>query len=456
MFKELLSYIAVIAFVSIILAVSIPPVVLEPVGWLLNTDIEVHKYGNAGLTNQSATFFEFYIANGDGYFSEVSIPILIALSVLVFIPISLLLITAFSLHLKAKSITKETRKGYALSLFESITDGKLKPSFWLIFCPFLAAIYFVKTDLHTDINDIIRFDFSFSQDRLYQPAFLLPSEVGLIHWKSYTYQSESNRHIQKDGVFSSSPKYSLKIIGQNIQGDTVFDFERPANHSLDLKQFGETLIFIDTMGVTAIDTHNTKLQELNLNGLAKQNNPNFTEVTTLSYNARTDDIQVTDSDLNTTSLNIRDILLSHSARLQSVNFKRVQGKDRKVKRIVKTYNGDQLVSREFIEPKVLSQTDSTSIIESKSKTSATEISQINSDLKEDWAYSLNKYHPNLPIFRNKICNDSRVSQSGNVLAISYGFINMTCATEFIDSSNGLLVAKSIFGELELLSSGSSL
>lgn len=456
MLKELLSYIAVIAFISIILAVSIPPAVLEPIGWLLNTDIEVHKYGSAGFSNQSTTFFEFYIANGDGYFSEVSIPILIALSVLVFIPVSLLLITAFSLHLKAKSFAKETRKGYLSALFESITDGKLKPSFWLIFCPFVVAIYFVKTDLHTAINDIIRFDFSFSQDRIYQPAFLLPSEAGLVHWQSYTYQSESNRHTQKDGVFSRSPKYSLKVIGQDIKGDTVFDFERPANTSLHIKQFSETLVFIDTLGVTAIDTNNTKLQELNLNGLAKQNNPNFNEIATITYNTRTDDIQVTDGDLNITSLNIGSILQSKSVRSQSLNFKHVQGKDRKIKHIVKTYNGDQLVSRQFIEPKVLSQTDSMSIIQSKSKNSGIEVSQINSDLKENWSYSLSDYHPNLPIFSNKSCEDSSVSQKGQVLAISYRLMHITCATEFIDSNSGQLLAKSIFGDLEILAKDQTL
>ena len=70
------------------------------------------------------------------------------------------------------------------------------------------------------------------------------------------------------------------------------------------------------------------------------------------------------------------------------------------------------------------------------------------DMNEQWSYSLSSYNPYLKPFKNRDCEALYFSHSDRYIEISYQFIGMTCATEFVDIKTGSLVARYKTGELD--------
>ena len=111
MLKEFLSLSFILAIVSIVVAVSFPSLILEPVGWLLNTEIVIHKYGNAGIGNQSASYFDFYIQDNADYYLKFPVIALMICSIILLIPATAVLLTVLSWHLKTKNKVKNFKQG---------------------------------------------------------------------------------------------------------------------------------------------------------------------------------------------------------------------------------------------------------------------------------------------------------------------------------------------------------
>jgi hypothetical protein len=85
-------------------AVSFPSLILESVGWLLNIEIDIHKYGNAGIGNQSASYFDFYIQENEDYYLKFPLIALMICSIILLVPTTIILLTVLSWRLKTKNV----------------------------------------------------------------------------------------------------------------------------------------------------------------------------------------------------------------------------------------------------------------------------------------------------------------------------------------------------------------
>jgi hypothetical protein len=454
MLKELLSLSFILAIVSIVVAVSFPSLILEPVGWLLNTEIVIHKYGNAGIGNQSASYFDFYIQENVDYYLKFPVIALMICSIILLIPATVVSLTVLSWHLKTKNKVTESRQGYISSFFEVLSESKFKPAFWLVFCPLIASIYLTKTEYHKTITDIATDHYSlFEEDGFFRPDLLTNYENKVIHWKSILNETYPTRYIKKGGHFSKTPEYLVNVSATDSDGTKLFELNRKARNAIIIEYTGKHLILADSIDINAIDTHSFKTIPMDLVSRARVKNQNFNIITELKYNKLKQTINLIDDRANSVDLKLKDILNIQKAPPLLIRTTSIPGKDRRAKQLYEIRDGEALKSKQFFKPKILLQDQNSVIISSMigiSDKNNKLITLLDEDLVDKWSYQLTDQNPYIKQFSQSKCNVVDITQTEKYIAISYLFININCATEFINRSSGQLEARSIKGIIEYL------
>jgi hypothetical protein len=454
MLKEFLSLSFILAIVSIVVAVSFPSLILEPVGWLLNTEIAIHKYGNAGIGNQSASYFDFYIFDNADYHLKFPIIALIICSIILLIPTTILLLTVLSWHLKTKIKVKDSRQGYISSFFEVISESKFKPAFWLVFCPLIALIYLTKTEHHETVINIATDNYSiFEEDRFFRPDLLTNHENKVIHWKSVLNETYPTRYIKKGGHFSKSPEYVINVSATDSNGSKLFELNRKARNTIIIEYTGQHLILVDNIDINIIDTHSFKTIPMDLVSRAREKRSNFNIITEFKYNKPKQTINLIDDRANSVDIKLEEILNIETDSSPRIRTTSIPGKDRRAQQLYEIRDGEALKSKQFFKPKILLQDANSVIVSSMNSISDKNnnlITLLDEDLADKWSYQLTDQAPYIKLFSQSKCNVIDITKTEKYIAISYLFININCATEFINRSSGQLEARSIKGIIEYL------
>jgi hypothetical protein len=454
MLKELLSLSFILTIISLVVAVSFPSLILEPVGWLLNTEIDIHKYGNAGIGNQSASYFDFYIQENEDYYLKFPLIALMICSIILLIPTTIVLLTVLSWHLKTKNKVKESRQRYISSFFEVLSESKFKPSFWLVFCPLIALIYLTKTEHHKTITDIATDNYSiFEEDQFFRPDLLTNYENKAIHWKSVLNETYPIRYIKKGGNFSKTPEYLINVSATDTNGIKLFELNRKARNTIIMEYTGKYLILVDNIDINVIDTHSFKTIPMDLVSRARVKNKNFNIITEFKYNKPKQTINLIDDRANSIDLELKDILNIQKDIPSRVRTSSIPGKDRRAQQLYEIRDSEALKSKQFFKPKILLQNENTVIVSSMNEISDKNnnlITLLDKDLVDKWSYQLTDQNPYIKLFSQSKCNVIDITQTEKYITISYLFININCATEFINKSSGQLEARSIKGIIEYL------
>ena len=454
MLKEFLSLSFILAIVSIVVAVSFPSLILEPLGWLLNTEIVIHKYGNAGIGNQSASYFDFYIQDNAVYYLKFPVIALMICSIILLIPATAVLLTVLSWHLKTKNKVKDSRQGYISSFFEVISESKFKPAFWLVFCPLIALIYLTKTEHHETVIKISTDHYSiFEEDRFFRPDLLTNHENKVIHWKSVLNETYPTRYIKKGGNFSKSPEYLINVSATDINGIKLFELNRKARNTIIIEYTGQHLILVDNIDINIIDTHSFKTIPMDLVSRAREKRSNFNIITEFKYNKPKQTINLIDDRANSVDIKLEEILNIETDSSSRIRTTSIPGKDKRAQQLYEIRDGEALKSKQFFKPKILLQDANSVIVSSMNSISDKNnnlITLLDEDLVDKWSYQLTDQTPYIKLFSQSKCNVIDITKTEKYIAISYLFININCATEFINRSSGQLEARSIKGIIEYL------
>ena len=454
MLKEFLSLSFILAIVSIVVAVSFPSLILEPLGWLLNTEIVIHKYGNAGIGNQSASYFDFYIQDNAVYYLKFPVIALMICSIILLIPTTILLLTVLSWHLKTKIKVKDSRQGYISSFFEVISESKFKPAFWLVFCPLIALIYLTKTEHNETVINISTDNYSiFEEDRFFRPDLLTNHENKVIHWKSVLNETYPTRYIKKGGHFSKSPEYVINVSATDSNGSKLFELNRKARNTIIIEYTGQHLILVDNIDINIIDTHSFKTIPMDLVSRAREKRSNFNIITEFKYNKPKQTINLIDDRANSVDIKLEEILNIETDSSPRIRTTSIPGKDRRAQQLYEIRDGEALKSKQFFKPKILLQDANSVIVSSMNSISDKNnnlITLLDEDLVDKWSYQLTDQAPYIKLFSQSKCNVIDITKTEKYIAISYLFININCATEFINRSSGQLEARSIKGIIEYL------
>jgi len=454
MLKEFLSLSFILAIVSIVVAVSFPSLILEPLGWLLNTEIVIHKYGNAGIGNQSASYFDFYIQDNAVYYLKFPVIALMICSIILLIPTTILLLTVLSWHLKTKIKVKDSRQGYISSFFEVISESKFKPAFWLVFCPLIALIYLTKTEHNETVINISTDNYSiFEEDRFFRPDLLTNHENKVIHWKSVLNETYPTRYIKKGGHFSKSPEYVINVSATDSNGSKLFELNRKARNTIIIEYTGQHLILVDNIDINIIDTHSFKTIPMDLVSRAREKRSNFNIITEFKYNKPKQTINLIDDRANSVDIKLEEILNIETDSSPRIRTTSIPGKDRRAQQLYEIRDGEALKSKQFFKPKILLQDANSVIVSSMNSISDKNnnlITLLDEDLVDKWSYPLTDQAPYIKLFSQSKCNVIDITKTEKYIAISYLFININCATEFINRSSGQLEARSIKGIIEYL------
>jgi hypothetical protein len=454
MLKEFLSLSFILAIVSIVVAVSFPSLILEPLGWLLNTEIVIHKYGNAGIGNQSASYFDFYIQDNAVYYLKFPVIALMICSIILLIPATAVLLTVLSWHLKTKNKVKDSRQGYISSFFEVISESKFKPAFWLVFCPLIALIYLTKTEHHETVIKISTDHYSiFEEDRFFRPDLLTNHENKVIHWKSVLNETYPTRYIKKGGNFSKSPEYLINVSATDINGIKLFELNRKARNTIIIEYTGQHLILVDNIDINIIDTHSFKTIPMDLVSRAREKRSNFNIITEFKYNKPKQTINLIDDRANSVDIKLEEILNIETDSSPRIRTTSIPGKDKRAQQLYEIRDGEALKSKQFFKPKILLQDANSVIVSSMNSISDKNnnlITLLDEDLVDKWSYQLTDQTPYIKLFSQSKCNVIDITKTEKYIAISYLFININCATEFINRSSGQLEARSIKGIIEYL------
>ena len=438
MLKELTAFLFFTCIIAIIFAVSIPSLILEPVSWMLNTDIEVHKYGNAVLGNQNTSFFDFYILSGHGTYTEISIVYIALLFSIIFIPFIMLLLTLLSIHFKAKSKAKELRQSYLSSFFEAFFKGNIKPSFWLIFCPLAVLIYIIKTQYHQEVLSVTNYNFSFLDTRkIYKPAILTNHNDQSILWETVFEEKKPDRFTKNEGSFSKVNSYIAYITAKEADDDIVFSFNTNSNSSSVFEFIDPYIIIVNKDTVSAVNTKNFQVIDSLFIEQAKKKNPRLGDIFKISYAPKTRIMTFIDNYENKVDISINNVLNITSN--NKLNIKPT---------LVKS---DSNESRQYIKPEEIIKNKNFKLIKYKSDLTRKKhdfIAFFDTNHIEKWNYSLSSYTPYLEPFEKKDCKYLHASHTEMYIAISYQFIGISCATEFIDKKSGKLIARFKAGNLE--------
>jgi len=453
MLKEFLILSFILLVLTVILAVIFPPVILEPIAWLLNTELNVHKYGQAGVGNQSASYFDFYVLVKDGLYGEISVLMLGLLSLLIFIPAGLLALTLLSIHLKAKLSMKENRQGYLSSVLDVFELGKIKAPFWLIFCPMVVTLYFIHTQYYKEVTHFATLSLdSLSDKRLYQPAVVRGKGTDLVQWSTYISEIHPRLYRKDKGSFISQSQYKLNLTASDYNGKPLFRFERDAKVNLQVLLLENRLILLDSMAISIIDTDSMSEIPLDLTAISKQKSASFTSLNKIVYTPTTHGLVLTDDHGNNVNLNLLQLMNSSPAQYSSVRLSRIKGKDHRVKKLYFKRHGEVIESSPLIKPHILFQDMETTLVSSSDSltdTAPNKITAFNQDLELKWKVPFQRYHPYLQLFENMDCSHVSVITNDNIIAISYYFMNITCSTDLIDKVSGKYLGRSYMGNLEM-------
>ena len=454
MLKELAVIFVITGITAIVIAVTFPPLILEPISWMLNSDIEVNKYGSAGLGNRTAQYFDFYIQLDNELYIKLSIFTIAILSAVIFTPVLIFSITLLSLHLKAKNKVKELRQSYLASLFEAFFEGKLKPAFWLIFCPLVSLIYFTKTEYHQDVINLSTYSYSiFDTKKIYKPATLTTYKNQPILWEVVLKEDHPIKYNRTDGGFSKVTNYTASIQATDNRDKQVFDYSIRVNSHTAVDFIHRYVVAINKNIISIIDTNSLQLTEISISDEAKTIMPEFNVVSELQYNPKNQKISLIDNHANKTKLSLSKFIKSPSIDIYPIIISSIQGKDHRAKQLSMRKSDETYESKQYFQPKVIGQSENFVLLKRKDKlnnNSKNIITLLDENLNESWNYLLASYNPYMSPFKNRDCKDLHYSNTKTHIAISYQFLGMTCATEFIDIKNGKLSAKYTTGSLEYL------
>lgn len=437
MLKNLTIFLFFTCILAIIFSVSVPSLVLEPVSWMLNSSIEVHKYNNAGLGNQNTSYFDFYILSGDGTYTEISILALALLFSIICIPFIMLSLTLIVIHLKAKSKAKEPGRLYLLSFFEAFFKGNIKPPFWLIFCPLVIFIYIIKTQYYQEVISATNYNFSFFDTRkIYKPAILTNHNDQPILWETILEEEKPVRFTKNEGSFSKVNS-DIAYITAKEGDDIVFSFNTNSNSSSVFEFIDPYIIIVNKDTVSAVNTKSFQVIDDTFITQAKKKNPRLGDIFKISYAPKTRIMTFVDIYANKVDISINNVLNIPSNNKLNIDPTMVKN--------------DRHEFRLYIKPEEIIKNENFKLIKYKSNLTRKKhnsIALFDTNNIEKWNYSLSSHTPYLKPFENKDCKYLYASHTDTYIAISYQFIGITCATEFIDKKSGALIAKYKAGNLE--------
>lgn len=456
MIKEILTSLFILAIFSILLTVTIPPAILEPVGWMLNTDITFHKYGDAGIGNQSASYFDFYILLEDGYFLELPVLHLILLSLLLLFPAFLLLLTLASLHLKTRNKMNKTRQGYFSNFIEVLDIGKIKPSFWLLFCPLVLAIYLINTSYHQKLIAAATTTWKhLTEENIYKPAHLTFNNDKRIYWNSYIREIYPRRYYKHNGTFRSNSRYQFSLIATTPDGESIFNLHRNSSSNVQIKVRENYILIWDQFDLNIVNTHTFAELPLNLTELARKIKKDFNSIDSITYSEDSNLVSLIDDKANAVKISLNSLLSVETNNYPIVKTTRVLGKDHRAKKLYLP-NEHSVSSEILLRPKVLEQDQFGLIVStynSVSDSHASNIEVFDSDLKRQWKAPIAQYKAYMAPFKNKECKDLSVLMNKEIISVTYSFLNINCKTDFFHRMTGKLAAQSTMGTLELYTSG---
>jgi len=448
MLKELFAFLFITSIIAIVIAVSIPPLILEPVSWMLNSDIELHKYGHAGLNNQSASYFDFYLASEGETYTKLSILYLGILSSLIFTPVIMCLMTVVSLHLKAKAKIKELRQSYLSSFFEAFSEGKIKPSFWVIFIPLVALIFYIKTQYYHEVISLTNYNLEFfDAKKIYKPATLTTYNGKTVLWEIILEESHPISFTKNDGNFSRINSYIVNITASDKNEEILFSYNTKSQSSSPIQFIDQYIVIFTNHSISVIDSNTLQEIESTYMDQAKIVNPRFSDIYKIYYTPKTRKITLIDIYENKVSLSFIKTLNLASQSTSTIKDKSVISMNTQNNHTPN--NSDR--PKQYIQPQTIIKNGDFVLLTHKSsiaKKSKDTVVLLDLDMNEQWSYSLSSYNPYLKPFKNRDCEALYFSHSDRYIEISYQFIGMTCATEFVDIKTGSLVARYKTGELD--------
>ena len=452
MLKELLVFFIIICIATIVVAVSFPPLVLEPISWMLNSDIEVHKYGHTRVANQSTSFFDFYLPYINETYTKLPTLALAILGGIIFTPIIMCLLTVFSLHLKAKNKMKDLRQSYLPSLFEAFSEGKVKPPFYLVFCPLVAVIYLTKTQYHQEVVNITnQISPVISSKKIYKPATLTNYNNQEILWEVMLEEKHPITFTKHGYSFSRVNNYNAVITAKENNDKTIFNIQTDAQISSTIEFIDPYILIINKETLSAINTKDLKVSGDNIAELAKDKNPRFNKIFNIRYNFNNRNLKLTDIYENQTTLSLNEILDIPAQGVPFVKNWPIEKMGKKDEKLKTSSLNSQFKSKQYIQSEKIIKNDGFTLLRYKSdltQKNKNNLALLDSHFNEAWSYSLSSHSPYLKPFENQHCKQLHASHTERLIAISYQLAGITCATEFINKHSGILEARYVAGSLE--------
>ncbi|EAT13247.1 hypothetical protein HF888_07130 [Bermanella marisrubri] len=454
--REYLATLFGIFFISsigiIILSVTIPTIVLEPISWLIQTGLEYDSYSSSYKPGQSATYFDYYMGPIDGVYYEISIFWLLVLGSLLFLPTLMIVGNVFHYHNSAKKIQKASNKGYISALLEKHRKAKIKPAFWMYFLPSVLLIGAIHYDKDKNIVDVLKFDFSkaLTSEKFYKPLSITKHhQYGNIIWQGFLTERGANQYVKEGKNFERLSAQKLTIYAETPEGKRVYE-ETDITHS-----FSDTyvlskneLILTSKDNLIRIDTNTLSKEIIHFDALAKKKEPSFSNVAEVTRTASPYKYKLTDQFGSQIEVSIGNEDVTKSPYNKRTNSEQIRGKHHRVRQLYTYKNSKKLTSEPIIDPDIVYTTNSNIIVTHKTRINQSDHDQLslfNSQLKRLWKADISKHYHYVDRMNHLECTDLQISSTQDLLIVNYKGAFSACATDIFDIKSGNKVATYIAG-----------
>jgi len=435
--------------IVIVLSVTFPQLILEPVGWLLNSSVEYDSYSSSYKPNQTATYFSYYMALPEGAYAEVSVIVVALLGSLIYAPLMMLTLSVVGMLLYIRSNYKE---GFFAILAHICGKFRLlfrKPTFWIYFVPFVVAIGLIKVSATEETNKLLSSDLGdmLGVERLYQPMFATSGKDNeLVVWDSYIYEKQSNLYTKTKTGFSKLFDGYIKIEAMDNKGHSRYLYTKENGTAAHINQV-DRYVVIKNAGnphdVIVIDTLNMKIVDIDFQRFAKELNSKFGKLADVKSHHIPHVYKLSDQFGLEVKFDLASYLNLDVAvkRLPSVYKKSIKGMNNSVKNLVVRSGNKKYKSNRLIDPKIVTKTKDSIFVLAKSQVGMNDhdiIMSLSHDLKLNWQHSRGSYSHYIKRLEAFSCDRLTINEGADFVTINYMSGFNACASEILDSEKGSL------------------